>query len=291
MAIFFSYATVFLAAGWVYKKKPILKDIKRRIETIVIPYFSFGLLILVYWQLLERRFRDSDMNFVDSLKGLLSGSYGNLDFNVHLWFLPCFFVTVILFNVLVNVGGKKIAFIVSVLMSLIYIALPIPELFWGINRVFKYIGFYAIGVLLATKGAGVVKNKIGVTLIALILLALNFYLSLYNLTTGIMWFITGLIGVSSLVLICQVINENRILQYFGRISLIILCIHGPVYRIVVKIVSIPLHMSTDTVRENIFLAMVVVAITMIICSLAYEIVMRVTPWMLGKSNSKKRVIS
>lgn len=231
------------------------------------------------------------MSFVDSLIGLLSGSYENLDFNVHLWFLPCFFMTVILFNVLVNVCGKKIAFFVSVLMSLIYIALPMPELFWGINRVFKYIGFYAIGVLLATKGAGVVKSKKGATLIALILLALNFYLSLYNLTTGIMWFITGLIGVSSLVLICQVTNENRILQYFGRISLIILCIHGPVYRIVVKIVSIPLHMSTDIVRENIFLAMVVVAITMIICSLAYKIVMRVTPWMLGKSNSKKRVIS
>ena len=281
----------FLAGGWAYKKKPILRDIRRRINTIVVPYFSFGLLILVYWQLIERRFRDSDMSFVDSLIGLLSGSYENLDFNVHLWFLPCFFMTVILFNVLVNVCGKKIAFFVSVLMSLIYIALPMPELFWGINRVFKYIGFYAIGVLLATKGAGVVKSKKGATLIALILLALNFYLSLYNLTTGIMWFITGLIGVSSLVLICQVTNENRILQYFGRISLIILCIHGPVYRIVVKIVSIPLHMSTDIVRENIFLAMVVVAITMIICSLAYEIVMRVTPWMLGKSNSKKRVIS
>ena len=90
----------FLAAGWVYKKKPILNDIKRRIETIVVPYFSFGLLLLIYWQLIERRFRDSNMSFVDSFKGLLSGSYENLDFNVHLWFLPCFFMTVILFNVL-----------------------------------------------------------------------------------------------------------------------------------------------------------------------------------------------
>ena len=281
----------FLAAGWMYKKKPILRDIRRRIKTIIVPYFSFGLLILVYWQLIERGFRDSDLSFVDSLKGLLSGSYENLDFNVHLWFLPCFFVTVIFFNVLVNVGGKKITFIISVLMSLIYIVLPMPELFWGINRVFKYIAFYAIGVLLATKGAGVVRCKIGVTLIALILLALNFYLSLYNLTTGIMWFLTGSIGVFAFVLISQLIYKNRILQYFGRISLVILCIHGPIYRIVVKLVSIPLHISTDIVRENFFLAMVVVAITMIICSVVYEIVMRFAPWMLGKSNSKKRVIS
>ena len=91
----------FLAAGWVYKEKPILTDIKRRIQTIVIPYFSFGLLVLLYWQVIERRFRDSDMSFVESLIGLFSGSYINLDFNVHLWFLPCFVVTVVLFNVLV----------------------------------------------------------------------------------------------------------------------------------------------------------------------------------------------
>lgn len=77
-------------------------------------------------------------------------------------------------------------------------------------------------------------------------------------------------------------QRNKILQYFGRISLIVLCIHGPVYRIVVKIVSIPLHMGTDAVRENILLAMIVVAVTMLICSVAYEVVVRIAPWMVGK---------
>ena len=116
----------------------------------------------------------------------------------------------------------------------------------------------------------------------MILLALNFFLALHNLTTGIMWFVTAMIGVSSIILISQLINENRILQYFGRISLIVLCIHGPVYRIVVKIVSIPLHMGTDAVRENILLAMIAVAVTMLICSVAYEVVVRISPWMVGK---------
>lgn len=130
-----------------------------------------------------------------SLKGLLLGSYENLVFNVCLWFLPCFFVTVILFNVLVNISGKKIAF-VSVLMSLIYIVLPTPELFWGVNCVFKYIGFYAIGVLLGSYDTRVVRKKLDVTIIAMVLLGLNFFLSYYNLNTGIMWFVTGMIGVS-----------------------------------------------------------------------------------------------
>ena len=97
-----------------------------------------------------------------------------------------------------------------------------------------------------------------------------------------MWFVTAHIGVAAMILISLFINENKILQYFGRISLIVLCIHGPVYRIAVKIVSIPLHMGTDAVRENILLAMIVVAVTMLICSVAYEVVVRIAPWMLGK---------
>ena len=272
----------FLAAGWVYKEKPVLTDIKRRIQTIVVPYFSFGLLVLIYWQVIERRFRDSDMSFMDSLFGLFSGCYDNLDFNVHLWFLPCFFVTVVLFNILANLGGKKIAYIVAALMSLIYVVLPMPELPWGINRVFKYIGFYAVGVLLAGRETRIVDRKIRTGMAAIVLLALSFFLSLHNLTTGIMWFVTALIGVASMILISLFINENRILQYFGRISLIVLCIHGPVYRIVVKIVSIPLHKGTDAVREDFLLAMIVVVATMIICSVAYEIVVRIAPWMVGK---------
>ena len=54
-----------------------------------------------------------------------------------------------------------------------------------------------------------------------------------------------------------------------------------------KIVSISLHMGTDVVRENFLLVMVVVAITMAICSTAYEAVVRVAPWMVGKKKVKE----
>lgn len=54
-----------------------------------------------------------------------------------------------------------------------------------------------------------------------------------------------------------------------------------------RIVSIPLHVGTDAVRENFPLAMAVVAITMAICSMAYEVVVRLTPWMVGKKKVKE----
>ena len=39
---------------------------------------------------------------------------------------------------------------------------------------------------------------------------------------------TALIGIAGMILISQLINKSKILQHFGRISLLILCIHGPV---------------------------------------------------------------
>ena len=190
-----------------------------------------------------------------------------------------FFVTVVLFNVLVNLGSKKTAYIVSALMSLIYVLVPMPELFWGVNRVFKYIGFYALGVALAgqIKTGQVVERKVASAGIAIILVVLNFILAYCGLTRGLMWFVTAVFGVAGLGLIAMLICQNRLLQYLGRISLMILCIHGPVYRVVVKIVSIPLRMSTDAVRENLLLALIVVAITLAICSVTYEVIVKIAP--------------
>ena len=226
------------------------------------------------------------MSFMDSLLGLLSGAYNNLDFNVHLWFLPCFFVTVVLFNALVNLGGKKIVYAVTALMSLIYVLIPMPELLWGINRVFKYIGFYTLGVALAEqiKTEQVAERKIASGGMAIILVVLNFILAYYGWTRGLMWFATAVFGVAGVGLIAMLINKNYLLQYLGRISLMVLCIHGPVYRIVVKIVSIPLCMSTNAVRENLLLALIVVAITLAICSISYEVIIRIAPWMVGKTS-------
>lgn len=42
-----------------------------------------------------------------------------------------------------------------------------------------------------------------------VLLGLNFFLSFRNLTTGIMWFVTAFIGVAAVLLISQLVNENK----------------------------------------------------------------------------------
>ncbi|MCD8377611.1 MAG: acyltransferase family protein [Candidatus Gastranaerophilales bacterium] len=190
----------FMAAGWLYKTKPTISYTKHRFFTVMIPYFSFGLLALLYWQLVERHFRASDMTFLQSFIGLIRGEYDFLDFNVHLWFLPCFFLTVVIYNVLRNVVGRRGTYIIALVLSAVYVVgvysgFALPPLPWGLNRVCQYIGFYAVGNWMSEVGLNEkVERKPVWAVIATALLAAVFILSLLNLITGIFWFITGTIG-------------------------------------------------------------------------------------------------
>jgi hypothetical protein len=60
-------------------------------------------------------------------------------------FYHVFFNSYIIGNVIVNITNKEIAYIISAVMSLIFIAVSLPEMLWGLDRVFMYIAFYAIG--------------------------------------------------------------------------------------------------------------------------------------------------
>ena len=139
----------FMVSGYLYKKKPVIEDLKRRLVTIVIPYLSFGFLVLLYWALIERKFRYSTMGVIDSALGLLRGQYEFLDFNVHLWFLPCFFITLITYNILMNLVGKKWTYVIVASMSIVYLVITIPSLPWGIDRMFQYIFFVMCGDILS----------------------------------------------------------------------------------------------------------------------------------------------
>jgi fucose 4-O-acetylase-like acetyltransferase len=156
---------------------------------------------------------------------------------------------------------------------------------WGIDRICKYIGFYMLGNLLAERvNAQTLANKprwkIG---LGGILLLANFWLAFWDLTQGIRWFVTASLGILGVMLISMAIDHNRGLQYFGRISLVILCVHGPIYRILIKVAAILMQTSTENVRANFMLMIITVIVTMAISALLYEAIVRIAPWMIGKS--------
>lgn len=87
-------------------------------------------------------------------------------------------------------------------------------------------------------------------------------------------------------MIAVLINRNLVLQYLGRISFVILCVHDPVYRVFIKLVSVVARMCTDAVRENFILAMLVVVLTLLVCAAVHGAVIRAAPWIVGRGSSK-----
>lgn len=284
----------FFAGGWVYRKKGIKADLTGRAKKIIIPYFSFGFIILIYWYFIERAYRDISQTFGEAALGLLSGEYELLDFHSHLWFLPCFFVLTVFYNILVNIGGVKTAYIASAVMAVIHIFVPLPDLPWGIDRVFRYMVYYAVGHLLSEIKADefIARRHIAVKLTgAVILICGNFALAYYDITGGAAWFVTAFVGIAGLSVISILLERIKTLQYIGRISLVILCIHGPIYRVLCKLASIMLNISTEEVRASFIPMLSVTIATIALCALAYEILKRIAPWIMGeKKHNEKEII-
>lgn len=276
----------FFAAGYIYKVKPILTDIKKRVRTVVIPYFVFGLLLLLYWEIIERRFRPIDASFDELFIGLLEGRYDELLFNVHLWFLPCFFVTVVIYNILTNLGGHFFAYGVTIVISVFSVFFELSVLPWGIDRMFMYIAFFAIGNAFAGKKCLVrtlQNNFILKILIGIVSTVLCFIMSYYNWTYGLLWFVTAQIGIVGCMCIAMVINEhNKTLAYLGEISLLILCLHGPIYRVIIKFFATISKVTTEVYRSEFLGATISTVVTLIVCVIIYRFVIKFIPWSVGK---------
>lgn len=302
----FHLSLFFFASGYTHKKRAVKKDFVQRFRKVIIPYFFFGILELIYWQTIEKKFRTSNLTFLQGLEGLLLGKYDLLEFNLHLWFLPNFFVCSLLLNILVtHKKSRRSLIICTFFFSAIYIFLPLPingwpiwknpsgwpgmpVLPWGIDKIPKYFFFMACGYLL--------RNRIGNQKV---IASLNSSFSIFAAVTAligiyfieifdikqyrIFWYLSGTLGIVGTSVFSYRMRPLWLFQYLGRISLVILCIHGPIYRIICKLFSIALAIDTKFLRSNLFFAALIVFFTLILCSGVYEILSRLFPWSIGQT--------
>lgn len=100
----------------------------KQVKHLLIPYLFFSILSFVYWRWFELPFReDTDVNAMEQFLNIFIAKSGGNSFlyNVVLWFLPCLFVSNILFmfvGVLVNIifFFDPFSFIVGFVCSYFY---------------------------------------------------------------------------------------------------------------------------------------------------------------------------
>ena len=121
----FHVACFFMLSGMVCKTDNLRMRILNDVRKILIPYFAFGVLSILIFVVLGKTVSNVfQMDINTSLgKNLLDLLYacpgtGGMQFNMPLWFLPCFFVTKMLYYALDKLfRGKQLFILLGWLQS------------------------------------------------------------------------------------------------------------------------------------------------------------------------------
>lgn len=306
----------FIISGMLFHERQFLDSFKKKVARLLIPYLFFGIVTFAYWALIERRFRGGSGSVTNALTNIFLARAGasNYPQNAVLWFLPCLFVTEMLFlGTFTLVKSKRVirhdwavtATLATVsflsIMVMHSFGLPIDRLRlpWALDILPFSMLFYCIGYLLSRflmpcmrkskpqASLHVVYAVIGMAGLGLLwvfdeLTGLSVNLNGASTSNPFWMLCAALLGFISSLMLCIAI-DCRLLQFLGRVSLTIMCVHEPVKRALIFVMAKILGMNTDALRANLVYAMLVTVVTVAICVAVHLIMDRFAPMLIGSS--------
>lgn len=231
----------FFISGLTYKgNSASLKEvIKKRFRNIVIPYLKLSLFLYFLWILLMN-FQGIVLYKNDILRNFVGIFYcqgvDSMAWGLQLWFLPCLFITSIIFYFISKI--KKKVFILISIIAVSSVGFLLNDILrinflWSFDVALVGVLFYGTGFLL--------KNKLNTykpqivdficMLISLVLLIIfnqlngrvDMYSSQYN---NILLFISNsFLGIYIIIIASKLIKQKRIIKFVGINTIIILALH------------------------------------------------------------------
>lgn len=233
--------------------------LKRRFQTLIIPYLIFQFVSLAFFFLTELIFSGFSLEIfkqgiVYITQVFVSQGSANM-FNRPMWFVLCLFAVELMYYFISSFNKAAVVTICTVLTAAGWllesdlIKFNNELLPWSLDSALFATGFYAMGNLLA----GSVKNTIVriksnryrnlICLgIAAICLAVLIPLALYNgkvslgskiLNNGLLFYLTGITGTVFVLSLSIILDRIKVLNYFGRVSFSVMGIHY-LFRMVVS---------------------------------------------------------
>lgn len=223
-------------------------------------------------------------------------------YNVVLWFLPCLFVADLIYS---RIKNKKIEWGIDIILIILYYAWikDLPCLPWCLNIAIVAVPFFSIGYHLYKPVESYLSQDRGIKKCVIILFItvlsiwaiihfLNPQVAMKSNRVPIIFYVTSCIG--SLMILCcskiiiQLIHNKTYMQsilYIGQNSLIIMCIHEPLKRIILAIASKLCNIPIDILRENLIYSIGITFIVLIACIPFIYLIQNYFPWILGKKLS------
>ena len=193
-----------------------------------------------------------------------------------------------------GIWGVMIAFI-----ALYYLGVSkLPCLIWSLNIAILVVPFIFIGhkgypklVKLASRIPR--RNMLVITLMCILFFV--FLAIQFNIQSDIrgnvippFYSFYGMAILGSLIIFCisYLINNLSVvggqISYLGKNSLIIMCIHEPIKRVLLVVFSKVSSLPIEDLRGNILLSIICVCILLLICVPIVNVINKKIAWMIGK---------
>lgn len=307
----FHVAAFFFLSGMLCKAEDTGKQIKKDIVRILIPYYIFGIVSIVIFAVLGK-FAAGKLNIAadasfgrNLLELLIACPKGNrMKFNMPLWFLPCLFVTKLLYYKLYDLcKGKSSLVLLSGLVvaaaGFIYTRFVGISLPFNLNVAFKMVLFFAAGRsfflalpklerLFSTRGKTLF---LGIALLVAAFLIAGFSPRVnYSGDTfpNILAFLTtSCLGILGLCFLSMGICQCSAMEYVGKRTLAILLMHKfPV--LLFQTVGPAALLLDNTGAYGVLSAIAVSLISIGLCLVAEKIISRWMPFLFGDFSSFSR---
>ena len=274
MAIFFFASGIFFSTQ---KYSNSFKSfLKAKVKGLIFPYVIFYIVTYAYWVLIESRFRGGDLSRADQFLGLFYGTYNvnYNDFNGALWFLPCLFTMNIYYwfvnkikNNIARIATLCILYLVCFYFNTYLSSLPFGMFTAGISLVFFEAGRLYRPYLGKPTPAYIYIITICSAMAIQVLLygkALSAWRVNETSDNPLYSLMLPFAGVALYTALSSIIKKNRMLEWFGKNSLIIFGFHAAVLRIVLAIMAYILKESVYEVRMDILNSIIATVLTLII---------------------------
>lgn len=243
--------------------------VKKKFKSILIPYYFFSIISFIYWIMIERNIRNQfNISIINNFINIFICQVKNELYtpNIVLWFLPCLFISSIIVYSLLR---RKNTILNSIILLLLGYCLCVNKIILPFTLETAFIAqFFIICGYYYNKLEKSQKINFVYLFISLILFIISLiYNSEINMLShnygNLIFFIMGsLSGIYIVIFICKMIKRSYILEKIGYMSLLIMCCHEPLKRIVIKLLSLILNNSVDIIRAN-YLTSVIVLIIVI----------------------------
>ena len=277
-----------------FDKYPVVWNFaKHRSKQLLIPYFSFFVLLYVYWLLWGYKYDPPGTPFYQPLFEYVYGRPDLLD--IPLWFISCLFAMQMFFYLFLKlIKNRFVATIILLATPFIPDFIDLTNAPWMLDNVCIYFPFYGIAALyrkeiMQNLGKGKIQLLYGIIVLFV------FISIVYLLTSGTVntvFLRTGLKTVGSFCILFPVLliikyltdfcGEVRFTKYIAMNAIVVLALHAYVILAIHAFVSLLGYPSTFF-DGRYLLKFLIAVFTVTVMVIPIYLINRYFPFMLGKT--------